>query len=440
MNIALILKKLSVEGGIQREVLHLAIQLQAMGDNVTVYALHYEKGKGFIDLINQVRVVTLPRQRKARGVAASIELILPSFVAHLLQESRDAYDLACLVDTQTELLNPHHDPVTYKVAYYFKKYVHRIPSVWMMNDFNTKYASFLRSRELYPVRECPTACRGVWRLNTSTGFNAPCEFSNGVYGKKNLSPLMRAGYWLFDTYERLRFIKAQDVIAVLDYHDRDLAIRYLKRDVIVVRQGVEVLQFPFVQHEAPSTRAVRILMIGIFFAHRRFEDAIEALHILTQSGVMCTLTIIGDPTTDQAYAHAITNLVHTYNLDDAVKFSGRVNEQELINAYGSHDIFLFPNHLQSWGLAVFEAMASGIPVIISRTAGASEVLTHGENALIVDPKMPSQIAEAVQRLLNDTSLYADISKKGREFVEHQLSWRQYAENMEKIFRIALTHG
>ena len=83
-------------------------------------------------------------------------------------------------------------------------------------------------------------------------------------------------------------------------------------------------------------------------------------------------------------------------------------------------------------------MASGLPVIVSKTAGASEILIHGENALIVDPKRPSQIAWAVQRLFNDTSLYTDISKNGREFVEHTLSWRRYAQDMKRIFSTAFS--
>ena len=406
MKIAIIVRKLSTQGGTQRQALHLAIQLQAMGDEVTVYALRYEKGKGFTDLIDRVRVVALPEHCASKGVFARIEHLLPLFFVEQLRENRDAYDLARLIDPDTELLNPHHDSATYKTAYYFKKYMYNIPSVWMMNDLTTKYGSFLRARELYE--------------------------------QKRLSFAARIGYMLFDTWERTRFIRVQNVITVLDNHDQDLTRMYLKRRAIVVRSGIDISQFPFIPHDAPIGQVVRILIVGIFFTHRRFEDAIEAVHILKQSGVRCTLTIIGDPTTDHAYADAIMNLVRGYNLDNAITFRGRVDETELYEAYANHDIFLFPSHLQSWGLAVFEAMASGLPVIVSKTAGASEILIHGEHALIVDPKTPSQIAGAVQRLLNDTSLYTDISKKGREFVEHTLSWRRYAQDMKRIFSTAFS--
>ncbi|MDZ4260263.1 MAG: hypothetical protein U1A25_01235, partial [Candidatus Sungbacteria bacterium] len=63
--------------------------------------------------------------------------------------------------------------------------------------------------------------------------------------------------------------------------------------------------------------------------------------------------------------------------------------------------------------------ASGCPVIVSKTAGASEVLTDGENALLVPPKNPD--------------LYEQLSRKGRLFVEQNISWRKYTEYMLKVF-------
>lgn len=403
MKIAIIVRKLSVQGGTQRQALNLAIQLQARGDDVTIYALRYEKGKGFTDLIDRIHVVALPEHRAPQGMIARIEHFFPLFFIDQLRENRDARDLARLIDPKTEFLHPHHDPVTYKTAYYFKKYAHHIPSVWMMNDLTTKYGSFLRARELY--------------------------------GQKRLGLAARIGYMLFDAWERVRFIRAQNVITVLNHHDQDLARRYLKREAIVVHSGIDISQFPFVPRELPvgDNRLMRLLMVGIFFTHRRFEDAIEAVSILTQSGVACMLTIIGDPTTDRAYAAAMANVARNYNLTKTVIFRGRVEEKELMNAYTSHDIFLFPSHLQSWGLAVFEAMASGLPVIVSKTAGASEILTHGKNALIVDPKSPEQIVNAICRLFDHPDFYARLSRNARVFVQDQVSWERYAGTMRGIF-------
>jgi glycosyltransferase involved in cell wall biosynthesis len=114
-----------------------------------------------------------------------------------------------------------------------------------------------------------------------------------------------------------------------------------------------------------------------------------------------------------------------------------VSEEELRHAYQTHDIYVSPNHLQSWGLAVFEAMASGAPVIVSKTAGASEILTDGANALLVDGKAPEQIAQAIERLAGDPKLHAMLSMAGRKFVEENVTWKYSAKNAIKIFEDCL---
>jgi glycosyltransferase involved in cell wall biosynthesis len=93
--------------------------------------------------------------------------------------------------------------------------------------------------------------------------------------------------------------------------------------------------------------------------------------------------------------------------------------------------------LQSWGLVVFEAMAMGLPVIVSETAGASEVLTDHENSIIVKPKDPKGIASAVQELIQKPELYKKLSREGRKFVEKNISWPRYTEDMLKIFQSKL---
>ncbi len=78
-------------------------------------------------------------------------------------------------------------------------------------------------------------------------------------------------------------------------------------------------------------------------------------------------------------------------------------------------------------------MACGMPVIVSRTAGASEILTDGENALLVNPKKPQEIADAIERLVENPELYMRLSVKGRKFVEERMSWERSAHNLLALF-------
>ena len=370
MNIAIIIRRLNVKGGAQRQALNLARELKNTGHNVELYTFFYDKEKCFSDLLNGMAVIS-------------------SNIA-------DPKVLATLINFKTDILNPH-DQEAYKVAYYFKKLVKKAPSVWMMNDVPSKEFGFWKESQFNP--------------------NLRRSFAKAVYHK------------LYDFWD-LRFIKAQDKITVLDNWNKNFVKKYFKKNAEVIRSGLDIERFEFNEHAIKDLKNIKLLTTGIFFPHRRFEDLIIGVSLMPNS----TLTIIGDTDNDKKYYEKLKNLINSLGLEEKVKFLGKVSDEELINSYKSHDIFVFPNHLQTWGLAVFEAMACGIPVIVSRTSGASEVLKDRENAFLVNPKTPEDIKKAVEELCSNPNFYFSISKNARRFVEENISWKKYTENMLKIFQ------
>ncbi len=376
MKIAIIIRKLNVRGGAQRQALSLARELKTMGHSAALYTFLYDKEKCYTDLLNDMEVVSL-------GYA-------------------DPQKLSALIDKDTDILNPH-DQEVYKVAYHFKKKIKNVPSVWMMNDVPSKDFGFWKEYQFNPL------------LRRS--------FAKKIYHRTR------------DFFDR-RFIGSQEQITVLDNWNRDLAKRYFKKNATVVRSGLDIEQFRYAEHQPPANKKIRLLATGIFFPHRRFEDVIDALPLLKNDGYDASLTIIGDYDNDKKYYRALQNQITKLKLENSVKFTGKVSDADLTKSYQTHDIFVFPNHLQTWGLAVFEAMSSGIPVILSRTTGASEVLTHRENAFLVNSKTPSEIADAVRTLADDSQFYSRIAKNARRFVEENISWKKYAECMLEVFNKA----
>lgn len=399
MKIAIIIRKLNVRGGVQRHVLSLAHEYKKLGHRVKLYTFIADPEEAYAELMAGLDITSLnflpqPSRMKFLGHF--------NYFIGLWREARAAKRLAYLIDRDVDILNPH-DHVCYKAAYFFKKLIGPVPSVWMIHDLPTKTFSLLRARELNPNLRTPL--------------------------------IKRFFYWLIDKYEILKYIKKQDQIAVLDKRDQEWVRDYFDKQAFLVRNGIEIARFPYRAREPISPRGCRLLMNGIFLSHRRFEDGLEAARILKDKGYDIEVTIVGDQSGDRGYYDKIKSLVIQLNLTAQVKFPGRLSEQELLASYHHHDIFLFPNHLQSWGLTVFEAMATGLPVIVSKSAGASEVLTHRENALIALPKSPATIAQGVEELIGSRSLYSHLSRNGRKFVEANISWGRLAGEMEKIFKV-----
>src|SRR5258708_20659047 len=100
-----------------------------------------------------------------------------------------------------------------------------------------------------------------------------------------------------------------------------------------------------------------------------------------------------------------------------VRFFGFVSDQALGALSRLANVFVFPSLYEGFGLPPLEAMASGTPVITSNVSSLPEVV--GDAALMIDPYEPKAIADAMQRVLTDAALRADLRARGlaraREF-------------------------
>ncbi len=128
----------------------------------------------------------------------------------------------------------------------------------------------------------------------------------------------------------------------------------------------------------------------------------------------------------RTYRDHLLSFAKKYGVEERISFPGRVSEEKLLSLFHEADIFVFPHHMQTWGLVVFEAIATGLPTIVSRGTGAHEVLTNMENSILVDERRPEEIADAVEKLASDKSFYEKISNAGSTFARESLPWRNYA--------------
>lgn len=389
MRIAMIIRKLNVKGGTQRQMLSLARELKKRGHEVAVYAFSYDKEKCYPELLEGVRVAAAPESGRAgRGTFRSI-----------LRESRRAKLLAQVMDRNFDILNPH-DQLSYRAAYYYKRLVRNIPSVWNMNDLPLHTWSYDKAQGVDPAFHRPLFRRLLYRLSDA-----------------------------YDAY----FIRKQDRIIVVDFFNRGLVKKYLGLNAITVRNGPDLEHFSYRKRTPPRPPTIKLLTSGIFMPHRRFEDVIRAVKILEEQGFDPYLTIIGDYENDKKYHTMLTQLVTELHLGSRVRMAGRVSEKELVDAYHSHDLYLFPHHLQSDGLSPFEAAACGMPILVSRTAGSHELLTDRENGIVLDSKNPEDIATKVRDLLEHPALYAKLSEQGNRFVRENFSWEKYTDDVLKVF-------
>jgi len=109
-------------------------------------------------------------------------------------------------------------------------------------------------------------------------------------------------------------------------------------------------------------------------------------------------------------------------------------EADLAALYNLATLFVLPSYYEGFGLTVLEAMACGAPTIISDRGSLPEIA--GGAALEIDPDDPSKLADAIERVLNDSALQRELRHKGPERVK-EFSWERCARETLAVYHRVL---
>lgn len=171
----------------------------------------------------------------------------------------------------------------------------------------------------------------------------------------------------------------------------------------------------------------RLLLLSRLAPIKGIPMLLEAWKSLDTSG--WTLEIAGPA--DASYRNFLEKLV-AKQPDNNVRLTGEVNEREKWDKFGSADLFVLPSYSENFGLVVAEALASGVPVVTTRTTPWSE-LPERECGWWVEPEI-EPLREALQEALSMTDeALREMGLRGRRLVEEKYSWDRMADMMEKAY-------
>lgn len=155
----------------------------------------------------------------------------------------------------------------------------------------------------------------------------------------------------------------------------------------------------------PAGRPV-VVIVGMLSPGRGQDVAISALRILRTRGKHPVLAIAGetgDGPGDGEYVEDLARLVASAGLESDVRFLGPVTD--IASLLVAADVFVNPARVaESFGRVAFEALAHGVPAVVTRTGAQTELLRDEISALIVPPGDPAAIASALERVLDSPAL------------------------------------
>jgi len=127
----------------------------------------------------------------------------------------------------------------------------------------------------------------------------------------------------------------------------------------------------------------------------------------------------------------------TKGLRGSVRFTGYVPEVEKADHFNLGDVFVFPSAMEGFGLAVAEAMASGVPVVASDRGSIPELLVDGEGGFVCDPARPDLFVDRLLRLLADAPLRAKLGAANAERVDRCFRWERCVAATRRVYEDVL---
>jgi glycosyltransferase involved in cell wall biosynthesis len=215
---------------------------------------------------------------------------------------------------------------------------------------------------------------------------------------------------IFMLIEMVAILFNKRIIAISDSVKKSLSKYELipKSKILVLTNSIDYRKFNEISKNKTYLidKSIVIGTVGRIERVKGINYLLLAMKIILQQYPNARLEIIGDG----SQLNELKSLAEKIGISNSVIFFGKLANP--IPNYGRMDIFVLPSILEGFGLVLLEAMAAGIPVVATNVHGIKEVVVDGKSGILVPPKNPEAIANAVTRIIEDPQLRKDLVDEG----------------------------
>jgi glycosyltransferase involved in cell wall biosynthesis len=244
---------------------------------------------------------------------------------------------------------------------------------------------------------------------------------------RHQSRLKKALAWYFVAG---RFIRRAGAIHCLTEHDRAETQEVCHpAPVRIIPTGVDPAAFPLREARISSDRPLEILYLGRINRKKGLDVLLEAL-----AGMRLPAQLkIAGPSDDLEFETRCRAIVNDRNLASRVQWLGSLFGEKKLDAFRSSDVFVLPSRQEGLSIAVLEALAAALPVLISQHCHFPEVGEHGAGIVVANEV--EAVAAALDRFVGmDESARAKMGAAGRRLVEERYSWDSIVNQLESAYR------
>ncbi len=183
--------------------------------------------------------------------------------------------------------------------------------------------------------------------------------------------------------------------------------------------------------EERANRPIRYLNLALMTENKGQKDLLNAFRHVLESGVSAELWLAGDG----PIRSELEQLAHDLCVSDHVRFTGLIPPGEVPALMGEVDVMVVSSHYETFGVVAAEALMAGLPLIATRCGGPECIVSEGDG-LLVPPKSPLALADAMIQIDGDINSYEPdkIARRARERFSGPAVAKQLTEIYEGIHR------
>lgn len=217
--------------------------------------------------------------------------------------------------------------------------------------------------------------------------------------------------------------------------ERSPFLSKFKDKCTVIPYGIDIEKFNLTKELQQKVNSLRsqfkgpiVLFVGRLVNYKGIEYLISAM-----ADIDATLLIVGKGPREGK----LKDLAKKLKLSNKIYFIGELPDKDLPAYYHACDVFVLPsvNNKEEFGIVQLEAHACSKPVISTNLpTGVPFVNLDGVTGLIVPPRSPDKLAEAINRLLSDTELCQKLGEQARKRIETEFKLSDMAEKVLDVYR------
>jgi glycosyltransferase involved in cell wall biosynthesis len=222
--------------------------------------------------------------------------------------------------------------------------------------------------------------------------------------------------------------QSQVVTTVANSVAEEIKRYYSFADAMVLANGVNQSEF----HPIANKDDGYILSVGRLDFRKGLLDLIDCAQIVCKNHKI-EFKIVGKGPLEKSISKRIDEL----GLNKQVTLLGHVDREQLISLYQNARLFVLPSHYEGLPTVLLEAMASGLPVVATNVSGCIDVIQDRENGILIPPKEPRRMADAITTLLSNPDLSKTLGKNARDTINAKYTWDSITRMYEECYRKVL---